>query len=432
MTGRIYRIVRDGEKLFDRPRMAKAPTTQLIEYLSHPNGWWRDTAQRLLVERKDETVVPALREMACSDGNPVHRVQALWTAHGIAGTDNETLMAALVDADSKVRATGVRLADARMNDWNVVGAMVSLKDDPSADVRLQFVLTMSGAKQDAAVADVLREHGDDYMLREAAISGLAGREIDFIERLLNDSTWAERTEGRHDVICDVARSVTRRYDGKEMLRLAELIGAQPAQRRWQQAAMLEAIPAVKKDDLGTAKPIEVAAKPAAIDNLASSQDKALAKSSAKVAALFQWPGKPVPPRPEAAPLTEKQKALFEIGRQQYSLVCAQCHQPDGKGQDGKAPPLRNSRFVLGPDKRLIRIVLHGMRGPVTVGDKVWNLDMPSWAALSDEQIAGVLTYVRREWGHEAGAVSPADVHSIRDWNQARKDGWTEAELLLIR
>jgi mono/diheme cytochrome c family protein len=261
---------------------------------------------------------------------------------------------------------------------------------------------------------------------------MANREVDFIARLLNDSTWAERTEGRHDVICDVARSVTRRYNGAEMLRLAELIGAQPAERRWQQAAMLEAIPVVKKDDLGTERPIEVAKKPQVIATLASSQDKSLAKASTKVAALFQWSGKPVPPRPKPAPLNEAQKALFELGRQQYALVCAQCHQPDGKGQDGKAPSLRNSRFVLGPDKRLIRIVLHGMRGPVMVDGKEWNMDMPSWAAMNDEQIAGVLTYVRREWGHEAAAVNPADVHSIRDWNQARKDGWTEPELLLIR
>ncbi len=73
-----------------------------------------------------------------------------------------------------------------------------------------------------------------------------------------------------------------------------------------------------------------------------------------------------------------------------------------------------------------------MRGPVKVGDTVWNLDMPSWGAMTDEQIAGVLTYIRRAWGHEAAAVSEADVQSIRDWNQARKDGWTEAELLQIR
>ena len=52
--------------------------------------------------------------------------------------------------------------------------------------------------------------------------------------------------------------------------------------------------------------------------------------------------------------------------------------------------------------------------------------------LSDEQVAGVLTYVRRSWGHEATAVTPGVVQSIRDWNQAKRDGWTEKELMRIR
>jgi mono/diheme cytochrome c family protein len=310
--------------------------------------------------------------------------------------------------------------------------VLRLKDDTSADVRLQFVLSMGDAKQDAAMAEVLGDHGGDYTLREAAVSGLAGREIDFLERLLADPQWQEASKDRGNVFTDVARAVTRRYDGKEVLRLAELIGSQPEERQWQQLAMLEAIPAVKKDDFGSDKPIEVPAKPAAVDVLASSKHKTLANGSKKVAALFMWPGKPVPPRPKPAPLTPRQQELFEIGRQQYALVCAQCHQPDGMGAPGKAPRLRNSPWALGPDKRLIRIVLHGLRGPIKVDDTIWNLDMPSWAAMTDEQIAGVLTYIRREWGHEAPAVSEADVQSIRDWNQARKDGWTEAELLIIR
>jgi mono/diheme cytochrome c family protein len=426
-TGRIFRIVPDAKALpHVTPKLSKTTSAQLVECLTHPNGWWRDTAQRLLVERRDQSVVAALRELALRGDSPVHRLHALWTLEGIAALDGATLHAALKDPDGKVRANAIRLSEENID------AALALAGDADPDVRLQFVLSASHAKRDAAVADVLLAHGGDNMLREAAISGMAGREIDFIERLLSDPQWAERTDARHDVICDVARSVTRRFDGKEMLRLAELIGSQPPQRQWHQLAMLEAIPAVKKDDFGSEKPIEVPQKPAAIDALAASQDKALARGSRKLAALFQWPGKPVPPRPKPAPLTPKQQELFELGRQQYALVCAQCHQPDGMGAPGKAPRLRNSPWALGPDKRLIRIVLHGMRGPVKVDDTVWNLDMPSWAAMSDEQIAGVLTYVRREWGHEAAPVSPADVQSIRDWNQARKDGWTEAELLQFR
>ncbi|HEV2293469.1 MAG TPA: PVC-type heme-binding CxxCH protein [Tepidisphaeraceae bacterium] len=434
-TGRIFRIVPDDKPVpVVRPNLSEATSEQLVAHLKHPNGWWRDTAQRLLVERQDRSVVPALQEMAAKADLPVHRLHALWTLEGIQ-LRPENVRTALADADEKVRANAIRLAELFLDpvlDQPLLSDVLKLKHDTSADVRLQFVLTMSGMEQDSAVAEVLRDHGGNYMLREAAISGLAKREIDFLERLLTDSAGQTQSEARHDVFTDVARAVTRRYSADEMLRLVELIGSQPLERQWQQLAMLEALPAVRKDDLGSEKPIDVPAKPAAIDALAASQHKQLASGAKKIAALFHWPGKPVPPRPKPAPLTLRQQELFELGREQYALVCAQCHQPDGMGAEGKAPRLRNSPWVLGPDKRLIRIVLHGMRGPVKVGDTIWNLDMPSWAAMTDEQIAGVLTYIRREWGHEAPAVSEADVHSIRDWNQARKDGWTEAELLQIR
>jgi mono/diheme cytochrome c family protein/glucose/arabinose dehydrogenase len=430
-TGRIFRIVPDDKPTpVVNPSMKKATSAQLVEHLKHPNGWWRDTAQQLLVERNDVSIVPALSEMARSAASPVHRLHALWTLAGMNAPVR--LEDALTDADAKVRANAIRIAEPHLREASVLVSVLRLKDDTSADVRLQFVLSMGEAKQDAAMAEVLGDHGGDYKLREAAVSGLAGREIDFMERLLADPQWQEASKDRGNVITDVARAVTRRYDGKEVLRLAELIGSQPPERQWQQLAMLAAIPAVKKDDFGSDKPIEVSAKPAAVDVLASSKHKTLASGSKKVAALFMWPGKPVPPRPKPAPLTPRQQELFEIGRQQYALVCAQCHQPDGMGAPGKAPRLRNSPWALGPDKRLIRIVLHGLRGPIKVDDTIWNLDMPSWAAMTDEQIAGVLTYIRREWGHEAPPVSEADVQSIRDWNQARKDGWTEAELLLIR
>ncbi len=81
---------------------------------------------------------------------------------------------------------------------------------------------------------------------------------------------------------------------------------------------------------------------------------------------------------------------------------------------------------------MIRITLHGMRGPIDVGDVKFNLDMPALSAMSDEQIAGSLTYIRRAWGHEAPAVKPEDVQSIRDWGQSRRDGWTQEELLQIK
>jgi mono/diheme cytochrome c family protein len=347
-------------------------------------------------------------------------------------------VAALEDELAKVRAHSIRVAEpllGKAQGASLLSDVMRLAGDDATEVRMQFILTITGLASDAgdaAVAAILRDHGDDHRLREAAVSGLAKREVQFLRRLIEDSSWAEQSAARGDVITDVARSVTRRYDGPSVTALAHLIGDIPKGRDWQQLALLEAIPAFKPGAYDAPKPIDVPEEPAVVALLTSSPNEALRKRASKVSNLFHWPGKPIPPRPKAAPFTLRQKELFEVGKKQYALICAQCHQPSGMGQEGKAPPLVNSPWALGPERRLIRIVLHGMRGPVTLGGRTFNMDMPALSALTDEQIAGVLTYVRREWGHEAAAVDPATVKEIRDWTQARRDGWTEKELLEMK
>jgi mono/diheme cytochrome c family protein len=253
--------------------------------------------------------------------------------------------------------------------------------------------------------------------------------VAFLKRV--SRAWEDRNAGRAAVMTDVARSVMRRDDPAEVTALVSLIGADGVQE-WQRAAMVAAVPGKLQDNFGLEKWIEVREEPAAIGVLEASSDPAARKGAQRVAALFKWPGKVMPERPKAKPLTAKEQASFEVGRQVYTMLCGTCHQPDGRGQEGKAPPLAGSRWAVGPEGRLVRIVLHGLRGPVTVGSRTYNMEMPGLKVLTDEQIAGVLTYVRRSWGHEASAVDPKVVQSIRDWNQARRDGWTEKELLRIR
>jgi mono/diheme cytochrome c family protein len=77
----------------------------------------------------------------------------------------------------------------------------------------------------------------------------------------------------------------------------------------------------------------------------------------------------------------------------------------------------------------MRIAPHGGRGPIEVNGIGWNLDMPGQGHLSDEEIAQVLSYVRRSFGHRAGTVAPAEVGAIRAANKARKEPWTAPELL---
>ena len=122
------------------------------------------------------------------------------------------------------------------------------------------------------------------------------------------------------------------------------------------------------------------------------------------------------------PRAEPGEALFE-------KHCASCHQSDGMGFES-SPPLAASSWVTGPETRLIRIVLHGVRGPIPVGDKTYNMEMPGFGkALTDEDIASLLSFVRRRWGGPSPAIAADTVRRVRAATRNRTDYWKAEELL---
>jgi nitrite reductase (NO-forming) len=125
----------------------------------------------------------------------------------------------------------------------------------------------------------------------------------------------------------------------------------------------------------------------------------------------------------------------QAGQQVYMMVCFACHQPTGQGLPGMFPPLADSDWVKTekPD-RLIRMVLHGIAGPLAVNGKPFATPaplMPPQAGLQDHQIADVLTYIRNSFGNKAAAVSTDQVAAVRAAEKARMQPWTEAELLKV-
>jgi mono/diheme cytochrome c family protein len=126
-------------------------------------------------------------------------------------------------------------------------------------------------------------------------------------------------------------------------------------------------------------------------------------------------------------------ALARDGQQLFSLYCASCHGTDGKGATGGTfPPLADSPWLVGDPDRAVKLILHGLTGPVNVLGQTYNLEMPpQGAVLSDEQIAAILTYTRSAWGNQAGAVSSDAVKSLRAATQDRSTPWTEGELLKL-
>ena len=123
-----------------------------------------------------------------------------------------------------------------------------------------------------------------------------------------------------------------------------------------------------------------------------------------------------------------------LGKKVFTANCVACHQSTGLGQPGQFPPLVGSEWVNEADPgRMIRAVLKGLQGPITVKGQTFNNVMVPWNSLSDEDIAAVITYVRgnKEWGNNASAVTPERVKAVREKVKTRPGPFTADELLKI-
>ena len=120
------------------------------------------------------------------------------------------------------------------------------------------------------------------------------------------------------------------------------------------------------------------------------------------------------------------------GKAVYDSVCGICHGPDGMGKPGQAPELAGSELVNAKGfNRLAHIPLMGLNGPIKVGGKDWNMAMAAMgAALPDDDLAAVLTYIRSSWGNKASAVTGDDIKKIRSSMGAPKP-MTHEELMAM-
>ena len=107
------------------------------------------------------------------------------------------------------------------------------------------------------------------------------------------------------------------------------------------------------------------------------------------------------------------KGIIGKGALAFNTYCASCHQVNGLGND-RFPTLSRSEWVTGDKDKLIHLVLHGLEGPITVRRRSYNNTMPALGFLKDEDIAGILTYVRQRFENNAGPVSPEEVRRVRD------------------
>ncbi len=327
--GRMYRVMHETMERGPAPRMLDKTTEELLTYLDHPNGWWRMTAQKLIVLRGDKSVVPALIETVAdnesffstlfgnhSGDHGVERLHALWTLDGLDAINKPTLRIVLADKDARVRAAAIRISEKflKENDTDITQVLKAMANDPDSEVLQQLILSF---------------------------------------RLINDESKS------------AVREILERHPENEVIKITAAENLNPAYS-------------------------------------------------------------------EIVALRQKYKlrggdAASQIvnGYKIFKEYCSTCHGADGKGISQLAPSLVGSPRVTGDIEIPVKILLHGLTGPVDGVE--YNGPMAPVARESDEYIADVLSYVRAHL-NESGTIWRGRVRNIREKNKDRNKYWTLKEL----
>jgi mono/diheme cytochrome c family protein/glucose/arabinose dehydrogenase len=180
--GRIYRIRSTSGRLERPVDIAALQGLDLVKMLMHPNSWHRETAQRVMVGRRDPALVPLLAKLA-ANGDAVPRVHAIWTLEGMGALLAEHLIPALKDRDPKVQSSALWAATTLSAGElaKLEGGLLALK--PAAGEAAPYLARVLGElgspKALEALAGLLKEHTKVRFIREAAVSGLHGHEAEF-------------------------------------------------------------------------------------------------------------------------------------------------------------------------------------------------------------------------------------------------------------
>ncbi len=433
--GRIWRMVPEGWQGRTPYTLSDSSNTFLVGLLSHPNGFYRDVAQRLLIDREAIEIKGELIDLLHNGDNDLGRLHALWTLEGFDAVDEQIGFMALHDTHPQVRVAALRVledildtqtgVEDKLSDWI---ASVGIED--AEEVVLQAALTlghMTGEDIQELLLDIADQYGDRPVMRDAILSSATDIEQQLLERELDQYADSEPT---NEIFLEMlSRAVASKGDPAEVSWALNRMDSDTPE--WQRRAVLTGLAMQMNDRM---EPMQLSSEPGimrqmdALDELSRIRLQTLSQK-------LEWPGHKVEIGATAREqqLTEEEKAQFAQGRQHYLSACAVCHGNDGTGLPRFAPPLLGSEWVLGDEKRLALLLLHGLEGPIEVRGKLYKAPeilpvMPSHSILDDRDIAAIMTYIRNEWGHSAGAVSGRSVSRIRVTSQGRVQPWSVEDL----
>ena len=244
--GRIYRIVHGEPEPSEPPRLDRAGAAELVETLSHPNRWWRLTAQRLLVERRDPLAIPRLKELARSGVSAVGRMHALWTLEGLDALDADLVAGGLGDEGPEVREQAIRLGEPYLAERRIVERMTEMTGDPDERVRFQLACTLGDLPATESFGSLLKiahAHMEDPWFQVAVLSAAADDAVRWFRTVIRNQEFAsQETSGRKLFLRRLTSMLGARQQARELT--AVLTAAHAAARdaaAWWSALSLEGL-----------------------------------------------------------------------------------------------------------------------------------------------------------------------------------------------
>ena len=443
--GRIYRLVRDGIKPGPLPSFGNSDANDLVEALGHPNGWWRDEAQKLLVLRKEAKAIPLLKKAVKNAKSGFARAHALWTLDGMGVWDESLVLSAISDKHMDVRLAALRVSGERLLENKVSKALLDAVAKPLSDddleISTQRLLSLSFYQKQTRsfslrlghverVKEAAGRFIDSELIAKAFIVSLNPAEyLPALELLRKDQHFHH---GKHSLPQYLGFASFVQAETDMLSALIDFTANSPDGIR---DAVLEGLRLGSK--AGKYVPGELVrfeAKPAGLTRM--EEEGVPEYNLAIIYDHVTWPGDSKFKLQKALPpLSHAELARFNKGREIYRGLCAACHGSEGEGV--KMPEPENHR-MLAPSlagsprvndrnhRYFAEIILKGMTGPID--GVTYGGVMAPMESYDNEWISSVMTYVRRSWGNGGDPVKPDEIEKVRGWNKRRNTAFTLAEL----
>ncbi len=169
----------------NQPRMLEETPAQLVAHLGHANGWWRDTAQQLLVQRQNKSVVPALQSLVRTPDNLVARFHALWTLEGLGALDLALVREQMKDGSPRMRVQAIRASETlfKSGSRTLADDYRNMAKDSDPDVAIQAMLT----------ANLFKLPGSEALIKDTMASNKARGVQEIGQRILQRLAAAATT-----------------------------------------------------------------------------------------------------------------------------------------------------------------------------------------------------------------------------------------------